>query len=148
MELPLVNSAYSEVTRIASPITPYVESTLTNMSPTLESMSAAVEKVDCYACCGIDQLTEKMPQLKEAPPKLMEETKTSLTSYFTAVTDYAASFSVAQLALKVADAGLNVVEDVLKKTGTNQESTVVSGVRNPLHCQRHPTLRDQRGRHR
>ena len=114
MELPLVNSAYSEVTRIASPITPYVESTLTkvspmveagyqtiksqveemvvphipanisesvskNMSATLESMSAAVEKVDCYACCGIDQLTEKMPQLKEATPKLMEETKVSVS---------------------------------------------------------------------
>ena len=55
--------------------------------------------------------------------------QTSLTSYFTAVTDYAASFSVAQLALKVADAGLNVMEDVLEKTGTNQESTLVSGVR-------------------
>ena len=108
MELPLVNSAYSEVTRIASPITPYVESTLTkvtpmveaiktqveekvvphiptnisesvskNMSATLETVSAAMEKVDCYACCGIDQLTEKVPQLKEATPKLMEETKVS-----------------------------------------------------------------------
>ena len=52
-----------------------------------------------------------------------------MTSYITALTDYAASFSVAQLALKVADAGLNVVEEVLKKTGTNEESTVVSGVR-------------------
>ena len=113
MELPLVNSAYSEVTRIASPIlTPYVESTLTKVSPmveagyqtiksqveekvvphipanisesvsknvnaTLESVSAAVEKADCYACCGIDQLTEKVPQLKDATPKLMEETKVS-----------------------------------------------------------------------
>ena len=112
MELPLVNSAYSEVTRIASPITPYVESTLTkvspmveagyqtlktqveemvvphiptnisetvskNMSATLETVSAAVEKVDCYACCGIEQLTEKVPQLKEATPKLVEETKVS-----------------------------------------------------------------------
>merc|ERR1711874_857397 len=28
LELPLVNSAYTEVTRMASPITPYVESTL------------------------------------------------------------------------------------------------------------------------
>ena len=55
--------------------------------------------------------------------------QTSVTSYITAVTDYAASFSVAQLVLKLTDAGLNVVEDVLKKTGTNQESTVVSGVR-------------------
>ena len=53
----------------------------------------------------------------------------SLSSYLTDVTDYAASFSVAQLALKVADAGLNVVEDVLKKTGTTEESSVVSGVR-------------------
>ena len=55
--------------------------------------------------------------------------QTSVTSYITAVTDYAASFSVAQLVLKVTDAGLNVVEDVLKKTGTTEESTVVSGVR-------------------
>ena len=113
MELPLVSSAYTEVTRIASPITPYVESTLTkvspmveagyqsiksqveekvvphipsnisesvskNMSSTLESVSAAVEKADTYACSGIDQLTEKVPQLKDATPKLLEETKVSL----------------------------------------------------------------------
>ena len=107
LELPLVNSAYSEVTRIASPITPYVESTLTkvtpmmeagyqtiktqveekvvphipsniskNMSATLESVTAAVEKADSYACSGIDQLTEKLPQLKDATPQLLlEETK-------------------------------------------------------------------------
>merc|ERR1711881_643372 len=115
MELPLVNSAYTEVTRIASPITPYVESTLTKVTPMVEAIKTQVE--------------EKVPQLKEATPKLMEETKENVTSYITALTDYAASFSVAQLALKVADAGLNVVEEVLKKTGTNEESTVVSGVR-------------------
>ena len=113
LELPLVNSAYSEVTRIASPISPYVETTLTkvspmveagyqtiksqveeklvphipsnisesvskNMSSTLESVSAAVEKADSYACSGIDQLTEKVPQLKDATPKLLKETKVSL----------------------------------------------------------------------
>merc|ERR1711990_509053 len=157
MELPLVNSAYSEVTRIASPITPYVETTLTKVSPmleagyqtiksqveekvvphipsnlsesvsknvssTLESVSAAVEKADNYACSGIDQLTEKVPQLKDATPKLLEETKTSVTSYITAVTDYAASFSVAQLVLKVTDAGLNVVENVFKTVGASEES--------------------------
>ena len=33
LELPLVNSAYTEVTRMASPITPYVESTLTKVTP-------------------------------------------------------------------------------------------------------------------
>ena len=110
MELPLVNSAYSEVTRIASPITPYVETTLTKVSPmleagyqtiksqveeklvphipsnisesvsknmntTLETVTAAVEKADSYACSGIEQLTEKLPQLKDATPKLLEETK-------------------------------------------------------------------------
>ena len=114
MELPLVNSAYTEVTRIASPITPYVESTLTkvtpmveagyqtiktqveekvvphipttisdsvtkNMNATLETVFAAKETVDSYACSGIDQLTEKVPQLKDATPKLMEETKVSFS---------------------------------------------------------------------
>ena len=32
-------------------------------------------QVDSFACGGIDQLTDKVPQLKEAPPKIMEETK-------------------------------------------------------------------------
>ena len=36
MEVPLVNSAYSEVTKFASPITPYVESTLTKVTPMVE----------------------------------------------------------------------------------------------------------------
>merc|ERR1711936_470046 len=164
MSLPLVSSAYTEVTRVTSP---YMESTMTKVSPVVEMVSpmvdsvkttveeqlmthvptgisetvqsvqakavdqviAAVEKVDSYACSGIDQLTEKVPQLKDATPKLMEETKSSVSSFITAVTDYAASFSVAQLVLKVTDAGLNVVEDVIKMTGTNEESTVVTGVR-------------------
>jgi len=164
MELPLVNSAYSEVTRIASPITPYVETTLTkvspmleagyqtiktqveeklvphipsnlsdsvskNMSSTLESVSAAVEKADSYACSGIDQLTEKVPQLKDATPKLLEETKENVSSYITAATDYTASFSLAQLALKVVDAGLTAVEGILSKVGQGEECLVVSGVR-------------------
>ena len=36
LEVPLVNSAYSEVTRFASPISPYVESTLTKVTPMVE----------------------------------------------------------------------------------------------------------------
>merc|ERR1711990_213841 len=163
MELPLVNSAYSEVTRIASPITPYVETTLTKVSPmleagyqtiksqmeekvvphipsnlsesvsknvssTLESVSAAVEKADSYACSGIDQLTEKVPQLKDATPKLLKETKENVSSYITAATDYTASFSLAQVALKVVDAGLTAVEGILNKVGHGEESLVVSGV--------------------
>ena len=40
-----------------------------------------MEKVDSFACGGIDQLTEKVPQLKEATPKIMEETRSSVNSY-------------------------------------------------------------------
>merc|ERR1711874_790996 len=160
LELPLVNSAYTEVTRMASPITPYVESTLTKVTPmvdagyqtikaqveekvvphipenistkvsaTLQTVSEAVEKVDCYACCGIDQLTQKVPQLKEDTPKLIEETKGTITSYFTAAMDYTASFSVAQLTLKAVDSGLDIVEKLLNKAGAGPESIVVSNVR-------------------
>merc|ERR1711936_814026 len=164
MELPLVNSAYSEVTRITCPITPYVETTLTKVSPmmeagyqtfksqveeklvphipsnlsesvskninsTLESVSAAVEKADSYACSGIDQLTEKVPQRKDATPKLLKETKENVSSYITAATDYTASFSLAQVALKLVDAGLTAVEGILNKVGHGEESLVVSGVR-------------------
>ena len=109
-KLPVVNSAYSEVTRMASPITPYVESTLGKVTPmveagyqtiksqveekvvphipntisesvtshvttTMETVTAAVEKVDGFACNGIDQLTKKVPQLKNETPKLIEDTK-------------------------------------------------------------------------
>jgi len=165
LELPLVNSAYTEVTRMASPITPYVESTLTkvtpmveagyqtlktqveekvvphiptnisesvskNVSATLDSVTAAVEKADCYACCGIEQLTEKLPQLKEATPQvLLEETKENVSSYITAATDYTASFSLAQLALKVVDVGLTAVEGILNKAGKDEECGMVAGVR-------------------
>jgi len=161
MELPFVNSAYNEVSRIASP---YVESTLnkvtpmveagyqtiknqveekvvphipdnisesvsTHVSATLETVNAAVEKVDNYACSGIDQLTEKVPQLKDSTPKLIEETKGTVSSYITTATDYTASYSVAQVALKVVDAGLDVVENVFKTVGTSEESLVLSNVR-------------------
>ena len=127
--LPLVSSAYTEVSRVTSPyvtstmdkVSPMVETTWSKMTPVMESVksqveekvtplipasvtetvqsgynatveqvSAAVEKVififvildfdfflkvDNFACGGIDQLTEKVPQLKEATPKLMENTK-------------------------------------------------------------------------
>jgi len=161
MELPFVNSAYTEVSRIASP---YVESTLSKVTPmveagyqtiktqveekvvphipdnisesvsthvsaTLETVNAAVEKVDNYACSGIDQLTEKVPQLKDATPKLIEETKGTVSSYITTATDYTASYSVAQVALKVVDAGLDVMENVFKTVGASEESLVLSNVR-------------------
>ena len=35
-------------------------------------------QVDHFACGGIDQLTEKVPQLRDATPKLIEETKVNI----------------------------------------------------------------------
>ena len=179
-KLPLVNSAYSEVTRMASPITPYVESTLSKVTPmveagyqtiksqveekvvphipnnisesvtshvttTMESVTAAVEKVDGFACNGIDQLTEKVPQLKDDTPKLIEDTKVrkmssnvvkylnivkdTLNDYISTAADYTASYTAAQVLLKVMDAGLDVVEVFLGKVVRAEESVVVSNVR-------------------
>merc|ERR1711990_673758 len=99
------------------------------MNTTMETVTAAVEKADSYACSGIEQLTEKLPQLKDATPKLLKETKENVSSYITAATDYTASFSLAQVALKVVDAGLTAVEGILNKVGHGEESLVVSGVR-------------------
>merc|ERR1711874_516304 len=119
MSLPLVSSAYSEVSRVTSPymestynkVSPVVETTLGMVSPVVDSVktkveeqviphipasitetvqsvqtyaidnvTAAVEKVDHFACGGIDQLTEKVPQLKEATPEF-EEIKSSVSTF-------------------------------------------------------------------
>jgi len=159
MSLPLVSSAYTEVTRVTSP---YMESTMTRVSPVVEMVSpmvdtvktkveeqlvtriptgisetvtsyqakavdqviAAVEKVDGFACSGIDQLTEKVPQLKDATPKLIEETKSSVTTFVTGWSEYFASFSVALVTLKVVDATLDKVETILKATECDTAKTM------------------------
>merc|ERR1712137_724977 len=164
MSLPLVSSAYTEVTRVTSP---YMESTMTKVSPVVEMVSpmvdsvkttveeqlmthvptgisetvqsvqakavdqviAAVEKVDSYACSGIDQLTEKVPQLKDATPKLIQETKSSVSSFVTVWSEYFASFSVALVTLKVVDAALDQVETILKATECDTAKTVSAYVK-------------------
>merc|ERR1712147_168019 len=164
MSPPLVSSAYTEVTRVTSP---YMESTMTRVSPVVEMVSpmvdsvktrveeqlmthiptnisetvqtvqakavdqviAAVEKVDGYACSGIDQLTEKVPQLKDATPKLIEETKSSVTSFVTGWSEYFASFSMALVTLKVVDATLIRVETILKAAEYDTAKTVSSYVK-------------------
>merc|ERR1711942_18247 len=168
MSLPLVSSAYTEVTRVTSPymestynkVSPVVETTMGMVSPmvdnvktrveeqviphlptkitetvqtvqnyAIDNVTAAVEKVDHFACGGIDQLTEKVPQLKDATPKLIEETKSSVTTYVTGWTDYFASFSLSQVALKVVDSSLDLVDGALNKVGSEETGTVRSGVR-------------------
>jgi len=168
MSLPLVSSAYTEVTRVTSSymestynkVSPVVETTMGMVSPmvdnvktkveeqvmshiptkltetvqtvqnyAIDNVTAAVEKVDHFACGGIDQLTEKVPQLKDATPKLIEETKSSVTSYVTGWTDYFASFSLSQVVLKVVDSSLDLVDGALNKVGSVESGTMRSGVR-------------------
>ena len=50
------------------------------------SLSIVCLKVDHFACGGIDQLTEKVPQLKDATPKLIEETKVIAKKFVKVVT--------------------------------------------------------------
>jgi len=160
-ELPLVTSAYTEMAKIVSPITPYVENSLTtitpmvevgintiktkveesvipclpdgmsekiqtNMSTAVEHVTAAVEKIDTFACGGIDQLTEKVPALKEATPQLIADTKETATNYGTAATNYLASFSLAQVSLKIVDSNLELVEQVFELMGVSEESATLS----------------------
>merc|ERR1719208_756555 len=139
---PMVETTWSKMTPVMETVKSQVEEKVTPLIPasvtetvqsgynaTVEQVSAAVEKVDNFACGGIDQLTEKVPQLKEATPKLVESTKTTVSSYISSFTDYVTSFSVSQVALKMVDAGLNMVDAGLKAIGSDAEGTVRVGVR-------------------
>merc|ERR1712162_5519 len=144
-ELPLVTSAYTEITSLASPLAPYVENTVTTITPMVEAgytviktkvegmvmphLPVAVEKADSLACGGVDQLVEKVPALKEATPELVKNTKATLATYFTSATSFLASFSLAQVALKVVDTGLEVVEQVIAMTGGSEENIIASGIK-------------------
>merc|ERR1719291_941523 len=97
--------------QVEDKVLPHIPAKVTETVANVQT--AAVEKVDSFACDGIDQLTDKVPKLKEATPKIMEETRTSVNSYLGRLTDYAASFSVTQLALKVLDSGLDLVDGAL-----------------------------------
>ena len=107
--------------------------------------------MDGYACSGIDQLTEKVPQLKDATPKLIEETmvahpycvfvfyiltyfllQSSVTSFVTGWSEYFASFSMALVTLKVVDATLIKVETILKAAEYDTAKTVSSYVKTIL----------------
>merc|ERR1712126_421670 len=135
---PMVENTWGKVTPVMETVKSTMEESVLPRIPskvsetvqnvhtvTVDKMTAAMDKVDTFACGGIDQLTEKLPQLKETPPKLIEDTKTYLTS----ITDYAASFQVSQLTPKVIDSSLDLVDGALNKIGSDEKGTVRSGVR-------------------
>merc|ERR1711934_1265035 len=126
MVSPMVDSVKTRVeeqlkTHISTGISETVQ---TVQAKAVDKVLAAVEKVDGYACSGIDQLTEKVPQLKDATPKLIEETKSSVTSFVTVWSEYFASFSMALVTLKVVDATLIKVETILKAVECDTAKTV------------------------
>merc|ERR1712110_1282855 len=114
------------MTHVPTKITETVQSV---QAKAVDQVIAAVEKVDSYACSGIDQLTEKVPQLKDATPKLIQETKSSVSSFVTIWSEYFASFSVALVTLKVVDAALDQVETILKATDCDTAKTVSAYVK-------------------
>ena len=109
-ELPVISSAYNEIASLTSPITPYLKSSVTLITPLIDGgyntikenviphvpegtaeslqskvngavahLSLAVEKVDAYACGGVDKLVEKVPSLKEETPELIKNSKVRIT---------------------------------------------------------------------
>eukprot|EP00092_Neocalanus_flemingeri_P007811 GFUD01008432.1.p1 GENE.GFUD01008432.1~~GFUD01008432.1.p1 ORF type:complete len:273 (+),score=55.96 GFUD01008432.1:217-1035(+) len=151
-ELPFVTSAYTEIAKVASPytstITPMVEVGFTivktkvdesvvpripgfisrTMSSAVDHVTAVVEKIDTFACGGIDRLTEKVPELKEATPELIANSKETASSYATSATDYVASFSLAQVWLKFVDSGLDIAEGAVELTGGTEEGVALSSL--------------------
>merc|ERR1711936_1127154 len=147
MSLPLVSSAYSEVSRVTSPymestynkVSPVVETTLGMVSPVMDSVKTKVEEqviphipasitetvqsVQTYAIDNVTAAVEKVAQLKEATPEF-EEIKSSVSTFVTTVSrrwaEYFASFSLSQVALKVVDASLDVVDGALNKVGSEE----------------------------
>jgi hypothetical protein len=125
-ELPLVTSAYTEIASLASPLTPYLENTVSTITPMVEvgyntfktkmeesvmphlpegtsekfqsnmngavaHLTAVVEKVDAFACGGMDHLVGKVPALREATPELIKNTKVCCIAYLLADTFLAES---------------------------------------------------------
>merc|ERR1712179_108920 len=120
-ELPVVTSAYNEIVSLTSPITPYVETTVTFITPfveggynsikekvipripegTAETIQSKVNGVDALACGGMEQFVEKVPSLKEETPELIKNSKDSATVYLNDTSTFLASFSVALVLLKM-----------------------------------------------
>jgi len=136
-ELPLFNDAYKEVSKYASPLTPYVETVVSVATPYVESIlitaeenllpvgmmdfatvqaTSAAENLDNFACVGFDQLTNKAPVLKAPTTEL----KDTAVTYYDYAKEYLASFGICQLALKLGDKGLQITTDVLKLAGLDK----------------------------
>jgi len=151
--LPVVNTVLSEVTSLTSPVLPYVDQTFSTLKPFIDvakskveetviprlpegtteavksTLTEAVEKVDTYACGGVDQLLEKMPVLKEQTPTLVQTTKDAIVTQTDNLMMFISSFSLVLFALKVVDSSLSILEQTLECARVPDDNKVASGIR-------------------
>jgi len=150
--LPVVTDTYDSLTKLSTPLHPYMEKASSIASPvaisfktTIESMTpemiqtgynnakgqvvAAAATVDASLCSGVDSLVDKVPALKQATPALYNSTKETASSYATLAATYVASFTLAQFFLKASDVGLETADSVLKWTSNEKVEPIMMGLR-------------------
>merc|ERR1711972_912072 len=129
--MPLVDVAKSKVEETVVPRLPEgtTESVKSKLDTAMSTLSEAVEKVDTYACGGVDQLLEKMPVLKEQTPTLVQTTKDAIVTQTDNLVLYYPSFSLVLFALKVVDSSLSILEQTLERARVPEDNKVASGIR-------------------
>jgi len=129
--MPLVDVVKSKVEETVVPRLPEgtTESVKSKLDTAMSTLSEAVEKVDTYACGGVDQLLEKMPVLKEQTPTLVQTTKDAIVTQTDNLVLYYSSFSLVLFALKVVDSSLSILEQTLERARVSEYNKVASGIR-------------------
>merc|ERR1719300_1928240 len=94
-------------------------------------LTEAVEKVDTYACGGVDLIVEKMPLLKEDTPTLVKTTKETIVTQSDNLASYISSFSLVLLVLKVVDSSLTMLKESFVYAGVS-DNKIATGV-NMVH---------------
>jgi len=144
MDIPVVNDAVSEVTKITAPIAPYLEEGMRiikdkageSMSENLkDKVGSCVSSLDSLACNGLDQLTTAVPSLRSATPELVETTKETACTFLDNIQEYLASFKLSQIGIRVVDAYLSVVESPVSLVSSSV-STKVRDIRRHLRAVR------------
>jgi len=140
-ELPLVTSAYDEITKMAAPLTPYVENSMTTITPIVETGYSTIkakveenvmprlpegmsESVQANVTSAVDHITaavEKidtlacggLDQLTEKVPALKEETPELIANSKESATSYFTLATNYMASFSVAQVALKIVDSGL-----------------------------------
>jgi len=128
---PLINVAKSKVEETVVPRLPEGtrEAVKSKLDIAMSTLTEAVDKVDTYACGGVDQLLEKMPALKEQTPTLVQATKDAIVTQTDNLMLYISSFSLVLFALKFVDSGLSILEQTIECARVPDDNKVALGIR-------------------